>query len=258
MRSYHEHIADLHRTNHTNNEKNNDDDEHARVNRMDISDTCLTLPWKDQHECEELLKRLVDKKFDPIKRRHILIELQWLTNKSDECCHQLFQCMLQRCRSTDVKKFINNLNEQSNTSLVILGLLMRKNIINVDDMSKLIDMLKFYETQGKSIFGMKIKDLKRLGEQAQRVNTACRLSFDESNTMLTMHEMLNMLCDYYPMRDYRIEKNFLKFFQRNRQHVDQCQQLLMNILVEAEDRLSESTIGMILDRLESIDYTSSR
>ena len=231
-------------------------DDHQTNNRMDTSDTSMTLPWKDLNECEELLKRLVEKKFDPVRRRQLLTELQWLTNQSDEYRLQLFQAMLHRCRSTDVKKFIHNLNEQSNTSLVILGILMKKNGKGTnDDSTKLIEMLKFYETQGKSIFGMKVKDLQRMHSSP---GTSRRPSSEESSQSLTVNEMLGILCDYYPMRDYRIERSFSRYFKVHQQHEEESQRLLISVLVEAEDRLSESTVGMILDQLEKTDNQSSR
>ena len=233
----------------------------AAEHRMDTSETSLVLPWKDPAECDEVLKRLTDKKHDPLKRRQLLLELQWLTNTSDVYCGQLFQAVLQRCRSTDAKKFVHNLNEQSNTSLVLLGILMKKDV-STDDHSRLIDMLKFYETQGKSIFGMKIKDLKRIFDEAKQTTpstgTSQRSLAGDPSAAVTMNDMRHLLRDHYPLRDCRIEINFRKYLASHRLQEEECQRVLMNVLVEAEDQLSESTIGMILDQLETMDYKSSR
>ena len=253
IQSFHRHITGL-------CESKPVDDQQTST-RMETSNTSMALPWKDLNECEELLKRLVEKKFDPVRRRQLLTELQWLTNQSEEHRLQLFQAMLHRCRSSDVKKFINNLNEQSNTSLVILGILLKRKGMN-EDCSKLIDMLNFYETQGKSIFGMKIRDLKRMIDQPKQMHSSPgmnrRSTSEDSSPSATINEMLSILCDYYPMRDYRIERSFSKYFKANQQHAEESQRLLMSVLVEAEDRLSESTVGMILDQLEKSDQQSSR
>ena len=95
---------------------------------MDISDTNILIPWKNLHECEQLLKSLVHQKFDPIKRRQLLIQLQWLTNISDEYRSQLFQTILKCCHATYKDEFLRNLNQTIQYILCFIKYIHKKEI----------------------------------------------------------------------------------------------------------------------------------
>ena len=62
--------------------------------------------------------------------------------------------------------------------------------------------------------------------------------------------MLDIFGGYDSISDYRLERQFYKYLKSNHQYENECKHLLMNVLVQAEYRLSEPTIGMILDQLE--------
>ncbi|CAF4385090.1 unnamed protein product, partial [Adineta steineri] len=113
-----------------------------------------------------------------------------------------------------------------------------------------------YDTDNKNIFQMKIKDFKRIIEQYQ--NNKILLTDDQNQKSLTINNMLNIFNSYSSISDYRIEKDFYKYLKSNNQNEDECKRLLMNVLVQVEYKLSEPTIGMILDQLEKMDYKSSR
>ncbi|CAF3445785.1 unnamed protein product, partial [Rotaria sp. Silwood2] len=83
------------------------------------------------------------------------------------------------------------------------------------------------------------------------------LTNEQIKKNLTIDHMLNILSNYNSLNDCRIERQFYKYFILNNQYEDECKHLLMNVLVEAEYKLSEPTIGMILDQLEKMDYKSS-
>ncbi|CAF4419355.1 unnamed protein product, partial [Adineta steineri] len=84
--------------------------------KMDTSNTNILIPWNNLNECEELLKCLVNKNFDSLKRHQLLVQLQWLTHTSDEYRSQLFQTLLKCCQSNSKDEFIQNLNQQFNSS----------------------------------------------------------------------------------------------------------------------------------------------
>ncbi|CAF3843439.1 unnamed protein product [Adineta steineri] len=223
--------------------------------KMDTSNTNILIPWNNLNECEELLKCLFNKNFDSLKRHQLLVQLQWLTNTSDEYRSQLFQTLLKCCQSTSKDEFIQNLNQQFNSSFVLLNIFLKNKFSN-DDFMKLINVLDTYDTDNKSIFQMKIKDFKRIIEQFQ--NNKILLTDDENQKSLTIDNMLNIFNSYSSISDYRIEKDFYKYLKSNNQNEDECKRLLMNVLVQVEYKLSEPTIGMILDQLEKMDYKSSR
>jgi len=216
---------------------------------MDISDTNLTLPWKNLTECEELLKYLFNKNCDPIKRRQLLIQLQWLTNISNEYNSQLFETLFKFCHSTYKDEFLNNLNQQFNISLVLLNILRKNQSFN-DDYKKLIHLFEMSNIEDKNIFQMKIKEInERIKNQSEQLNLP---------KTLTINNMLDIFNNSSSLNDSRIEKQFYKYFKLNNQHEDECKYFLMNILIQAEYQLSEPTIGMILDQLEKLDYKSSK
>jgi hypothetical protein len=253
------HSFDL-RINNLSNQKS--PREISNENKMDTSDTNILLPWKNSNECEQLLKCLVNKNFDSIKRRQLLIQLQWLTNISDEYRSQLFQAMLTCCESIGKEEFLRNFSQQFNTSLVLLSIFMR-NKLSYDHCMKLINVLDTYDVQDKSIFRMKIKELQRMIDQTEQLRTPIKTNQvstadEQIQKYLTINNMLDMFGSYDSISDCRIEKQFYKYFKSNNQYEDECKRLLMNVLVQAEYRLSEPTIGMILDQLEKMDYKSSR
>ncbi|CAF1294451.1 unnamed protein product, partial [Didymodactylos carnosus] len=229
-------------------------------------------PWKDKIECEDYLKRLFDKKLDRSKRQHLLTEIQWITNLNEQYHLQLIQAMINRCKSNDVKKFVNSLNEYTSCSLVLLAIVFKSTINNQqinDECLKLLIILKHYETQGKSIFGLRLRTIKRSDDQTNMITSLLNIKRNlivtttTTNTLTTnisqqQSDMLNILCDYYPVRDYRIEKNFKHYiqttFSSNRQ--DDCKHILINLLCESEDKMSESTIGMLLDHLSTMENLS--
>jgi hypothetical protein len=202
---------------------------------MDTSDSNPTLPWKNLRECEEFLKNLVDKNSHPIKRRQYLIQLQWLTNSSDDYRSQLFQTML-KCSKDE---FLNNLNQHYNISFVLLNILLKSKSLN-NDLMKLLNQLESSNSQDQNIFQMKIKELKRATQMNQPMNN--------------ISEILN---SYYLLNNSKIEKQFHKYLKLHNQNDDECKDLLMNILIENESKFSEPTIGMILDQLEKFDYKLS-
>ena len=110
---------------------------------------------------------------------------------------------------------------------------------------------------------MKISELKRAMEQSEYLKTPVKMnrlisSTDQAPTDLAVNDMLDMLGNYHSISDCRIERQFYKYLKANSQYEDECQRLLMNVLVQAEYRLSEPTTGMILDQLEKMDYKSTR
>ena len=138
-------------------------------NTMEISDSRETnLPWNNVDECAEFLKEIFEKKFDGKRRREMLIEVQWLTNESSKLREELFEAMIRRCRSSDVKKFVQQLNEESNSSLFLLGILFGKLSLKTIESKKLIESLHFYETQRRKMFSLKLKELKRLSDGKRR------------------------------------------------------------------------------------------
>ncbi|CAF2351687.1 unnamed protein product [Rotaria sp. Silwood2] len=235
----------------------------SNENQMDISDINFNIPWKNLNECEELLKYIIDKRISPIKRRQLLIQIQWLTNISDEYRCQLCQTILKCCYSTSKDEFLNNLHEQYNSSFVLLNILMKKKYLN-DDYIKLINLLETTDNNhNKNIFQLKIKQLKRMINQYEELKFTTKqnrnlLTNEQIKKNLTIDHMLNILSNYNSLNDCRIERQFYKYFILNNQYEDECKHLLMNVLVEAEYKLSEPTIGMILDQLEKMDYKSSR
>ncbi|CAF3950884.1 unnamed protein product [Rotaria sordida] len=229
---------------------------------MDISDINFNIPWKDLNECEELLKYIIDKKNSPIKRRQLLLQIQWLTNISNEYCNQLCQTILKCYNSINKEEFLKNLHEQYYTSFVLLNILMKSKYLN-DDYIKLINQLDIDDQQNQNIFQLKIKQLKRMIKQFEELKLITKqnqnlLINDEIEKNLNIDTLLNILNNYNSLNDCRIEREFYKFFKLNHQYENECKHLLMNILVEIEYKLSEPTIGMILDQLEKIDYKSSR
>ncbi|CAF0990756.1 unnamed protein product [Rotaria sordida] len=228
---------------------------------MDISDINFNIPWKDLNECEELLKYIIDKKNSPIKRRQLLLQIQWLTNISNEYCNQLCQTILKCYNSINKEEFLKNLHEQYYTSFVLLNILMKSKYLN-DDYIKLINQLDIDDQQNQNIFQLKIKQLKRMIKQFEELKLITKqnqnlLINDEIEKNLNIDTLLNILNNYNSLNDCRIEREFYKFFKLNHQYENECKHLLMNILVEIEYKLSEPTIGMILDQLEKIDYKSS-
>jgi len=175
---------------------------------MDISEPNIIIPWKNLNECKELLKYLLNKTSNPIKCRQLLIQLQLLTNTSEDYRLQLIETIIKYCQSISKEEFRNNLN----ISFVLLNILTKNQSLN-DNYKNLLHLL---ENQDKNLFQMKINELNR-----------------------RLRNQLNV-----------IDNSSLS----NNQDKD----VLMNVLVQSEYRLSEPTIGMILDQLEKIDYKSSR
>jgi hypothetical protein len=97
---------------------------------------------------------------------------------------------------------------------------------------------------------MKIKEFNhRIINQIEELN---------SEKILNINQILDILENFSSLNDSRIEKQFYKYFKLNNQHEDECKNVLINFLLQAEYRLSEPTIGMILDQLEKLDYKSSK
>ncbi|CAF1294874.1 unnamed protein product [Rotaria magnacalcarata] len=237
-------------------------DEISNDNQMDTSDTEFNIPWKNLDECEELLKYLIDKKTSQIKRRQLLVQLQWLTNMSEDYCFQLCQTMLKCCYSTYKHEFINNLNQQFNCSFALLSILMKSKLLN-NDFVKLLNLLESDCNSNQSLVLMKIKQLKRVTNQLEELKLTTKsnvnlLPDEQIKQNLTIDHMLNIFISSNSLNDWRIEQQFYKYFKSNNEHEDECKHLLINVLVEAEYKLSEPTIGMILDQLERIDYKSPR
>lgn len=200
---------------------------------MDTSDVIHTIPWKNLTECEELLKYFYNKTSNPIKCRQLLIQLQSLTNQSEEYRLQLFQTISKCFHSTSKDEFINNFLKQFNISFVLLNILLK-----TSDYKNLIDIFKIYNNnQEKTIFQMKINELNH------------RFKELNSEKTFTINNLLN--------NDFGFEKQFSEYFKLNNQNETECKQLLINFLVQSENHLSEPTIGLILDRLEKLDYKSS-
>ncbi|UJR27826.1 hypothetical protein I4U23_009094 [Adineta vaga] len=224
-------------------------------NQMDISDTNITLPWKNLNECEELLRCLMKKNFDSIKRRQLLIQLQWLTNHSNEYYSQFFQTIFKSCQSTNQNEFLKDFSEQFNTSLVILDILMKNKSMN-DEQMKLIHILDVSNIDEKSLIRIKLNEFKRIFEQSEHYKTPIKTN--QITNQLTVDNMLDILSNYHSISDSRIERQFYKYLKLNSQYEDECKRTLMNVLIQAEHKLSEPTIGMILDQLEKMDYKSAR
>lgn len=225
---------------------------------MDTSDVVPNLPWKNLQECEEVIKYLFDKKVLPIKRRQLLIQIQRLTNISGEYSSQFYQTIVKCSTSNYKEEFLKNLNQDFNTSLVLLNILMRNKTLDND----LINIFELNGIQEKNLFQMKAKQLKRMINQFEELKVSTNnkhlLSDDNITTNATMEHMLSIFTSSDSLNDSRIEKQFYKFFKLNNQYDNECEHLLMNVLIEAEYKLSEPTIGMILDQLEKMDYRSSR
>jgi hypothetical protein len=196
---------------------------------MDISEPNIIIPWKNVNECEELIKYLLNKTSNPIKCRQLLIQLQLLTNSSDEYHLQLIETLIKYCQSTYKEEFRNN----HNISFVLLNILTKNQSSNVD-YQKLLYLL---ENEDKNLFQMKIRELNR-----RRLN---------NQQLLTTNNIFDIF-DY--SNNSRIEQQFHDYLKLNNYNQD----ILMNVLVQGEYRLSEPTIGMILDQLEKIDYKLSR
>ena len=79
-----------------------------------------------------------------------------------------------------------------------------------------------------------------------------------ASTNLTVNNLLDILSCDHSISDSRIERQFYKFLKSNVQYEDECKRTLINVLIQAEHKLSEPTIGMILDQLEKMDYKSSK
>ena len=214
-------------------------------NQMDTSDINFVLPWKNLDECEQLIKYLVDKTMDSNKRRQLFIQLQWLINSSDQYHDQLCQTILKCCSN---EEFLNNLKQQLNSSFVLFGILIKKKRIFNENFIQIIHRL---ETNDHNLFQMKIKQLKHNLEISKRID-------QQNEITLTIEHMFNILSSYSSLSDGRIEKQFYQYFELNKQYEHECKHILMNTLVEIEYKLSEPTIGMILDQLEKLDYKSSR
>lgn len=227
-------------------------------NQMEISDREFNIPWKNMDECEELIKYLLDHNCSSIKRCQLLIQLQWLTNLSDEHCSQLCKTLLKCCSSKTKNEFLNNLNRQYNTSFVLLSILIKNRCFN-DDFIKLISLLDSDDGLTKNLFQMKIKQIKCMIKKFEELKllreTNRNLLSDDD---LTVENMLNIFNSTNSVNDWRIEKHLKKYFKINNQHEDKFKHLLMNLLVQAENKLSEPTVGMILDQLEKIDSKSSK
>jgi hypothetical protein len=221
----------------------------SNENQMDTTDINLTLPWKNLIECEELLKYLFNKNNDSIKRRQLLIQLQWLTNQSDEYRSQLFETIFKCCHSIYKEEFLNNFTKQYHISFVLLNILIKNQLLN-DNSKKLINIFVTSNIEHKNIFEMKIKEFNhRIINQIEELN---------SEKILNINQILDILENFSSLNDSRIEKQFYKYFKLNNQHEDECKNVLINFLLQAEYRLSEPTIGMILDQLEKLDYKSSK
>ncbi|CAF1512845.1 unnamed protein product, partial [Adineta ricciae] len=222
-------------------------------NHMDTSDTTIALPWKNLNECEAVLRCLVKKTLDPIKRRQLLIQLQWLTTNSLEYHSQIFQTMLKCCQSDTKDAFLMNFTEQYNTSLVLLDILMRNKSIN-DEQIKLIQILDASNIPDQNLIRMKINEFKRIMEQNEHLKTPVKTA----STNLTVNNLLDILSCDHSISDSRIERQFYRYLKSNVQYEDECKRTLINVLIQAEHKLSEPTIGMILDQLEKMDYKSSK
>ncbi len=140
-----------------------------------------------------------------------------------------------------------NFTEQYNTSLVLLDILMRNKSIN-DEQIKLIQILDASNIPDQNLIRMKINEFKRIMEQNEHLKTPVKTA----STNLTVNNLLDILSCDHSISDSRIERQFYRYLKSNVQYEDECKRTLINVLIQAEHKLSEPTIGMILDQLEKI------
>ena len=211
------------------------DDQH-----MEISEPIFTIPWSTLAECESLLRYLLKKSTDPIRRRQLLVQVQLLSHTSEQHRRQLMETIIQCCQVNDQEDFRMNLHQQSDVTLVLLNIFTKDSSLD-EHLRKLFDLLTIsHSTTKKSLLQSKIEQLNH------------RLIHPSNVKSLSTASLLEVL--HQP----RFEQSLAEYFHSNHLDTDQCQSILINVLVQNEDRLSEPTIGMILDQLERIDSRSSK